>query len=43
MDAPEIDGMISFTTESHYETGDFAEVLIICMNDYDLIGKDINS
>lgn len=43
MDAPEIDGMISFTTDKHYETGDFAEVEIIGMNDYDLIGKDINS
>ncbi len=43
MDAPEIDGVISFTTEKHYEVGDFAEVEIIGMNDYDLIGKDINS
>ena len=43
MDAPEIDGMISFTTENHYETGDFADVEIIGVNDYDLIGKDINS
>ncbi len=43
MDAPEIDGMISFTTDKHYEVGEFAEVEIIGMNDYDLIGKDINS
>lgn len=43
MDAPEIDGVISFTTENHYEVGEFAEVEIIGMNDYDLIGKDINS
>lgn len=43
MDAPEIDGMISFTTENHYEVGEFADVEIIGMNDYDLIGKDINS
>ena len=42
MDAPEIDGMISFTTNNHYEVGEFAEVEIIGMNDYDLIGKDIN-
>ncbi len=41
MDAPEIDGMISFTTDNHYEVGEFAEVEIIGMNDYDLIGKDI--
>lgn len=43
MDAPEIDGVISFTTGNHYEVGEFAEVEIIGMNDYDLIGKDINS
>lgn len=42
MDAPEIDGVISFTTNNHYEVGEFAEVEIIGMNDYDLIGKDIN-
>ena len=43
MDAPEIDGVISFTTNNHYEVGEFADVEIIGMNDYDLIGKDINS
>ncbi len=43
MDAPEIDGVISFTTENHYEVGEFADVEIIGMNDYDLIGKDIRS
>lgn len=42
MDAPEIDGSISFTTNNSYEPGDFAEVVIIGVNDYDLIGKDIN-
>ncbi len=42
MDAPEIDGRISFTTENHYNNGDFAEVEVIGMNEYDLIGKDIN-
>ncbi len=41
MDAPEIDGSISFTTDKNYENGDFAEVEIIGINDYDLIGKDI--
>lgn len=41
MDAPEIDGSISFTTNNNYENGDFAEVEIIGVNDYDLIGKDI--
>lgn len=42
MDAPEIDGSISFTTDKNYENGDFAEVVIIGVNDYDLIGKDIS-
>lgn len=42
MDAPEIDGTISFTTNNNYEPGDFAEVVVIGVNDYDLIGKDIN-
>lgn len=42
MDAPEIDGCISFTTSDSYETGDFADVVVIGVNDYDLIGKDIN-
>ncbi|MBQ4627307.1 MAG: 30S ribosomal protein S12 methylthiotransferase RimO [Clostridia bacterium] len=42
MDAPEIDGSISFTTDKSYENGDFAEVMIIGVNDYDLIGKDIS-
>ncbi len=42
MDAPEIDGAISFTTSNSYEPGDFADVVIIGVNDYDLIGKDTN-
>ena len=42
MDAPEIDGNISFTTNGSYEIGDFADVVVIGVNDYDLIGKDIN-
>ncbi len=43
MDAPEIDGCICFTTDGNYEVGDFAEVEVIGVNDYDLIGKDIKS
>ncbi len=43
MDAPEIDGSISFTSNNNYEPGDFADVVIIGVNDYDLIGKDINN
>ncbi len=42
MDAPEIDGSISFTSSKDYNVGDFAEVIVIGVNDYDLIGKDIN-
>ena len=43
MDAPEIDGQISFTTSESYEVGDFADVVVIGVNDYDLIGRDIKS
>lgn len=42
MDAPEIDGTVSFTSENDYEPGDFADIEIIGINDYDLIGKDVN-
>lgn len=42
MDAPEIDGIIRFTSEKNYNPGDFAEVRVMGVNDYDLIGKDIN-
>ncbi len=41
MDAPEIDGKINFTTAKDYNPGDFADVEVIGVNDYDLIGKDI--
>ncbi len=40
MDAPEIDGKITFTTDYEYENGDFARVKVIGVNDYDLIGRD---
>ncbi len=43
MDAPEIDGNIVFTTGGEYEVGEFAEVEVIGVNDYDLIGRDINN
>lgn len=42
MDAPEIDGKIMFTTSSEYNNGDFVDVEVIGVNEYDLIGKDIN-
>ncbi len=43
MDAPEIDGVISFTTTKDYENGDFTEVKVIGVNEYDLIGRDVNA
>ncbi len=42
MDAPEIDGKIIFTTDKSYNSGDFVEVEVIGMNEYDLIGIDIS-
>lgn len=42
MDAPEIDGKLIFTTDKNYEEGDFVEVEVIGVNDYDLIGRDIS-
>ncbi len=42
MDAPDIDGKIVFTTEKEYNSGDFVDVEVIGMNEYDLIGKDIS-
>jgi ribosomal protein S12 methylthiotransferase len=41
MDAPEIDGKITFTTDNDYENGDFVSVKVIGVNDYDLIGRDV--
>lgn len=43
MDAPEIDGKIIFTTDQKYNTGDFACVKVIDVNEYDLIGRDIKA
>lgn len=43
MDAPEIDGKIDFTTTLEYNVGDFAEVEVIGVNDYDLVGRDIHA
>lgn len=42
MDAPEIDGVVKFTSQNNYNPGDFATVEIIDIDEYDLIGKDIN-
>lgn len=40
MDAPEIDTIVYFTSENSYEEGDFAEVMITDLQDYDLIGRE---
>lgn len=40
MDAPEIDGVIKFTSDNDYKEGDFAEVKVIGIDEYDLIGRD---
>ena len=41
MDAPEIDGVLYFTSEKEYEPGDFVDVKVIDTKEYDLIGRDI--
>lgn len=40
MDAPEIDGVLYFTSTKEYEPGDFAEVLVTDTKEYDLVGRD---
>jgi ribosomal protein S12 methylthiotransferase len=42
MDAPEIDSRILFTSEKELFEGDFADVEIINISEYDLLGKAIN-
>ena len=39
MDAPEIDGKVSFTGPDEYFEGEFVNVEIIGVNEYDLIGR----
>ena len=39
MDAPEIDGLVRFTSDRDLDIGDFAEVEIFDVEDYDLIGE----
>lgn len=40
MDAPEIDTLVYFTSENSYEEGDFVNVLITDIKDYDLVGRE---
>ena len=39
MDAPEIDGLVKFTSQKDLEIGDFVDVEIFDVEDYDLIGE----
>ncbi len=41
-DAPEIDGVIYFTSEKDLEPGDFVDVLIEEVRDYDLLGRAVS-
>lgn len=41
MDAPDIDSQVHFSAENEYDEGDFAEVEILGVNDYDLLGKAV--
>ena len=43
MDAPEIDGVLYFTSDRDYEPGDFVEVRVTDTKDYDLVGRDVLS
>ena len=43
MDAPEIDGVLYFTSDREYEPGDFAEVQVTDTKEYDLVGRDVRS
>ncbi len=40
MDAPEIDGVLYFTTDKEYEPGDFVQVMVTDLREYDLVGRD---
>lgn len=39
MDAPEIDGLVKFTSHKDLDIGDFVDVEIFDVEDYDLIGE----
>ena len=43
MDAPEIDGLLYFTSKNDYEPGDFVEVVVTDTKEYDLVGRDTTS
>ena len=39
MDAPEIDGLVRFTCSDELEVGDFVDVRIFDVDEYDLLGE----
>lgn len=39
MDAPEIDGLVKFTSDSDHDIGDFVNVKIFGIDEYDLLGE----
>ncbi|MBQ7564918.1 MAG: 30S ribosomal protein S12 methylthiotransferase RimO [Lachnospiraceae bacterium] len=39
MDAPDVDGLLFFTSDRDYMSGDFARVVVTGAKDYDLIGE----
>lgn len=41
MDAPEIDTLVYFTSPNPYVEGDFVDVVLFDVHDYDLIGKEV--
>ena len=41
MDAPEIDGLIRFTSEEYLEAGDIVDVKVFDIDEYDLIGEAV--
>ncbi|MCQ2472091.1 MAG: 30S ribosomal protein S12 methylthiotransferase RimO [Clostridia bacterium] len=41
MDAPDIDSQVHFTGDDDYEEGEFVEVEILGVNEYDLVGKAV--
>lgn len=42
-DAPEIDGIIYVTTDTHLEPGDIVDVKVTANQEYDLIGRHVVS
>ncbi|MGI6249459.1 MAG: 30S ribosomal protein S12 methylthiotransferase RimO [Acutalibacteraceae bacterium] len=43
MDAPEVDNMVFFTSPDAYEEGDFVEVEVFGVKDYDLLARALDS